>query len=65
MVLSLERARWNRPMSEGSPPTARKSRNVGFSQNGSDFIGAVDYGGDNDDARDRSRNRNFKGGVKY
>jgi hypothetical protein len=39
----------------------RMSRNVGFSQNGSDFVGAVDYG----DARKRSRSVTFRGGATW
>jgi hypothetical protein len=46
-------------------PTARKSRNVGLSQDGGDFVGALDYGGDNDDDRECSRSGTFRGGTTW
>jgi hypothetical protein len=44
-------------------PTARKTRNVGLSENKGDFVGALDYGGDNDDARECSRSGTFGSGA--
>ena len=35
---------------DGESIPARKNRNVRLSQNGGEFVGAFDYGGDNDDA---------------
>jgi hypothetical protein len=46
-------------------PTARKSRNVGLSQDGVDFVGALGYGGDNYDARECSRSGTFRGGATW
>jgi hypothetical protein len=40
-----------------------RNRNVGLSQNGGDFVGAIDCGSDNDDARQRSRSGTFRGGA--
>jgi hypothetical protein len=46
-------------------PTGRKSRNVGLPQNGSDFVGALDYGGYNDDARECSSSGTFRRGATW
>jgi hypothetical protein len=46
-------------------PTARTGRNVGLSQNGGDFVGTLDYGGDNDDARECSRSGTFRRGATW
>jgi hypothetical protein len=42
-----------------------RSRNVGLSQNDGDVVGALDYGGDNHDARDCSRSSTFRGGATW
>jgi hypothetical protein len=44
-------------------PTARKTHNVGLSENKGDFVGALDYGGDNHDARECSRSGTFGSGA--
>jgi hypothetical protein len=46
-------------------PTARKRRNVGLSQNGGDFVGAFDCGGDNGAACECSGSRTFRGGAAW
>jgi hypothetical protein len=42
-----------------------RSRTVGLSQNGGDVVGALDYGGDNRDARGGSRSSTFRGGATW
>ena len=46
-------------------PTARKSRNVGRSQNRSDLVGAFDCRADNDDVREGPGSRTFRGGAAW
>jgi hypothetical protein len=37
-----------------------RGHDIGLSQNNDDFVGALDYGGNKDDARECSRTGNFR-----